>query len=133
METIRFLPDRLNAEPTVFRGFTTPELGLAALSGVFLGLLWTLPLIPLFGWVIIPTGALLTPLLLVWTGGVWITRLKRGKPDNWLWQRIEDKKAALGVGAPCIYQGSTGLVPCVVPASGGGKRMSRFRHAPAGS
>ncbi|WP_141070134.1 DUF3487 family protein, partial [Escherichia coli] len=23
METIRFLPDRLNAEPTVFRGFTT--------------------------------------------------------------------------------------------------------------
>lgn len=54
METIRFLPDRLNAEPTVFRGFTTPELGLAALSGVFLGLLWTLPLIPLFGWVIIP-------------------------------------------------------------------------------
>ncbi|EKS1616209.1 DUF3487 family protein, partial [Escherichia coli] len=26
METIRFLPDRLNAEPTVFRGFTTPEL-----------------------------------------------------------------------------------------------------------
>ncbi len=28
METIRFLPDRLNAEPTVFRGFTTPELGL---------------------------------------------------------------------------------------------------------
>lgn len=98
METIRFLPDRLNAEPTVFRGFTTPELGLAALSGVFLGLLWTLPLIPLFGWVIIPTGALLTPLLLVWTGGVWITRLKRGKPDNWLWQRIEEKKATLGVG-----------------------------------
>ncbi|HBE6971689.1 TPA: TIGR03750 family conjugal transfer protein [Escherichia coli] len=108
METIRFLPDRLNAEPTVFRGFITPELGLAALSGVFLGLLWTLPLIPLFGWVIIPTGALLTPLLLVWTGGVWITRLKRGKPDNWLWQRIEEKKAALGVGRPAFIREAQG-------------------------
>lgn len=30
MQTIRFLPDRLNAEPVVFRAFTTPELGLAA-------------------------------------------------------------------------------------------------------
>lgn len=27
METIRFLPDRLNAEPTVFRGFTTRNWG----------------------------------------------------------------------------------------------------------
>lgn len=27
MQTIRFLPDRLNVEPAVFRGFTTPELG----------------------------------------------------------------------------------------------------------
>ncbi len=30
MQTIRFLPDRLNSEPVVFRGFTTPEMGLAA-------------------------------------------------------------------------------------------------------
>ncbi|MBJ5206160.1 DUF3487 family protein, partial [Salmonella enterica subsp. enterica serovar Agona] len=29
MQTIRFLPDRLNSEPVVFRGFTTPEMGLA--------------------------------------------------------------------------------------------------------
>ncbi|CDG17156.1 protein of unknown function [Xenorhabdus doucetiae] len=28
MQTIPFLPDRLNAEPVVFRGFTTPEMGL---------------------------------------------------------------------------------------------------------
>lgn len=27
MQTIHFLPDRLNVEPAVFRGFTTPELG----------------------------------------------------------------------------------------------------------
>ncbi|SQA98012.1 conjugative transfer region protein [Cedecea neteri] len=37
MQTIRFLPDRLNAEPVVFRGFTAPEMGLAALAGVGAG------------------------------------------------------------------------------------------------
>ncbi|HDI6169251.1 TPA: DUF3487 family protein, partial [Escherichia coli] len=42
------------------------------------------------------------------TGGVWITRLKRGKPDNWLWQRIEDKKAALGVGRPAFIREAQG-------------------------
>ncbi|ECG2670196.1 DUF3487 family protein, partial [Salmonella enterica subsp. enterica serovar Takoradi] len=26
MQTIDFMPDRLNAEPTVFRGFTTHEM-----------------------------------------------------------------------------------------------------------
>ena len=37
MQTIRFLPDRLNAEPVVLRGFTTPELGSAALIGLAVG------------------------------------------------------------------------------------------------
>ncbi|VFS28039.1 conjugative transfer region protein [Serratia liquefaciens] len=51
MQTIRFLPDRLNAEAVVFRGFTTPEMGLAALTGVGLGLLVSLPFILLAaGW-----------------------------------------------------------------------------------
>ncbi|EIC1354673.1 DUF3487 family protein, partial [Escherichia coli] len=49
MQTIRFLPDRLNVEPAVFRGFTTPELGLAALTGAVAGVIWPLPLIPLLG------------------------------------------------------------------------------------
>ncbi|WP_262946839.1 TIGR03750 family conjugal transfer protein, partial [Xenorhabdus indica] len=47
MQTIAFLPDRLNAEPVVFRGFTTPEMGLAALAGIALGLAVSLPLLPL--------------------------------------------------------------------------------------
>ncbi|MDQ9273268.1 TIGR03750 family conjugal transfer protein, partial [Escherichia marmotae] len=88
----------LNVEPAVFRGFTTPELGLAALSGAALGLLWPLPLLPLTGWVMIPTGMMVTPLLLIWFGGSWITRMKRGKPDNWLWQRLEEKKCRAGMG-----------------------------------
>lgn len=90
------------------QGVHHPELGLAALTGFFTGLLWSLPFVPVFGWVIIPTGALLTPLVLVWTGGVWISRLKRGKPDNWLWQRLEEKKAALGVGRSGIIREARG-------------------------
>ena len=43
MATIRFLPDRLNAEPVVFRGFNTPELGLAALIGAVSGFVLSLP------------------------------------------------------------------------------------------
>ncbi len=77
MQTIRFIPDRLNSEPVVFRGFTTPELGLAALAGLGAGLLLSLPFIPLAGWVIVPTGMLVMPLLLIWSGGRWLSRLKR--------------------------------------------------------
>lgn len=98
MQTIPFLPDRLNAEPIVFRGFTTPELGLAALFGAFAGLLWSIFLIPFAGWVIIPTGMLLTPLLVIGFGGSWIARIKRGKPENYIWQKLEEKKRKLGLG-----------------------------------
>lgn len=108
METICFLPDRLNAEPVVFRGFTTPEMGLAALAGVGLGLVWSLPLIPLVGWVIIPTGMLVTPLLVIGFGGKWLMRLKRGKPENYIWQQLAMKKRRLGVGDNLLIIDSRG-------------------------
>ena len=92
MQTIRFLPDRLNAEPVVFRGFTTPEMGL----------LVSLPFLPLAGWVVIPTGMLVTPLLVIWFGGSRLTRLKRGKPENYIWQRLEARKRRMGWGDPTL-------------------------------
>ncbi|AXF77499.1 DUF3487 family protein [Erwinia tracheiphila] len=42
MATITFLPDRLNAEPIVFKGFTTPELFMTAGASV-LGSGWKQP------------------------------------------------------------------------------------------
>ncbi|ULR31685.1 TIGR03750 family conjugal transfer protein [Dickeya fangzhongdai] len=108
MQTIRFLPDRLNAEPVVFRGFTTPELGLAALVGVGAGFLWSLFLIPLVGWVIIPTGMLLTPLLVIGFGGRWMSSIKRGKPENYIWQRLEEKKRHWGWGKAALIIHSQG-------------------------
>ncbi|HBT8254705.1 DUF3487 family protein, partial [Klebsiella pneumoniae] len=54
MATIQFMPDRLNAEPVVFRGFTTPELGLTALFSTLAGIVISLPFL-FFSWVMIPT------------------------------------------------------------------------------
>ncbi|CAM3618900.1 hypothetical protein BS639_24080 [Rouxiella silvae] len=98
MKTIRFLPDRLNADPVVFRGFTTPEMGLAGLIGIGIGLIWSFPLITLIGWVIVPTGMLLTPLILIAFCGRWLARLKRGKPENYIWQRLAIKRHQFGLG-----------------------------------
>ncbi len=48
MATIQFMPDRLNAEPVVFRGFTTPELGLTALFSTLAGIVISLPFLFFF-------------------------------------------------------------------------------------
>jgi len=79
MATIRDMPDRLNSEPVVFRGFTTPELGLAACIGVVLGLIISLPFALFLSWLVIPTGSLLFPLVFISFGGKWLARKKRGK------------------------------------------------------
>ncbi len=44
MQTIDFMPDRLNAEPTVFRGFTTHEMFAAAGVGCVGGSVISIPL-----------------------------------------------------------------------------------------
>ncbi|MDH8415393.1 DUF3487 family protein, partial [Klebsiella pneumoniae] len=49
MQTIDFMPDRLNAEPTVFRGFTTHEMFAAAGVGCVGGSVISIPLLPLAG------------------------------------------------------------------------------------
>lgn len=98
MASIPFMPDRLNAEPVVFRGFTTPEMfwtaGIALVGGLVVGLIPDL----LFGWVYIPTVALLMPLVVLFFGGKLLTRYKRGKPENFLYRRLEIRLARLGWG-----------------------------------
>lgn len=98
MKTIDFLPERLNQEPVVFRGFTTPELGLGALLGAILGLIVSLPLSVLFGWIMLPTCVLLMPLVVIVFGGGVLSRIKRGKPAHYLSQRIALKRQSLGIG-----------------------------------
>lgn len=99
MPTIEFMPDRLNAEPVVFRGFTTPELGITTLLSIFGGLIIAIPIMPFLGWVALPTISLLMPLITIILGGRLLARFKRGKPENYLYRRIEWFLSSCGVGS----------------------------------
>ncbi|HCQ8422385.1 TPA: TIGR03750 family conjugal transfer protein [Klebsiella oxytoca] len=98
-DLIAFVPDRLNAEPVAWRGFTTPELlataGLSLIAGLFIGLIPGL----LVNWVIIPTCALLMPFLTLFIGGRFLVRLRRGRPENWLWENALWQLARMGFGS----------------------------------
>ena len=99
---ISFVPDRLNAEPIAWRGFTTPELfaavGLSLVAGLVIGIIPGL----LFNWVIIPTCALLMPFVTIFTGGRILVSLRRGRPENWLWESATWRLARLGFGSTRI-------------------------------
>ncbi|HEM8066940.1 TPA: TIGR03750 family conjugal transfer protein [Enterobacter hormaechei] len=97
MATITFLPDRLNAEPVIFRGFTTPELGFTVLLSLVGGLVVAIPVAPLLGWVAFPTIALLMPLITVMAGGQLLMRFKRGKPQHYLYRLLAQRLAELGI------------------------------------
>lgn len=69
----------------------------------------------LVGWVIIPTGMLLMPLLLIAFGGRWGARLKRGKPENYIWQRLEEEKRRMGYGNRSLIISSHSWSLCHTP------------------
>ncbi|EKN4037988.1 TIGR03750 family conjugal transfer protein [Yersinia enterocolitica] len=98
MAVIEFLPDRLNTPPVVWRGFTSGEFLLAVGCGSLLGIPVSIPfiLIPALGWVAIPISMLIMPIVVVFIGGRWVSQYKRGKPDNYLWRRLEQIRARLG-------------------------------------
>ncbi|WP_407579762.1 TIGR03750 family conjugal transfer protein [Citrobacter koseri] len=91
MAVIDFLPDRLNNPPVVWKGYTSGEFILSAACGMVAGIPVAVPLsfVSFIGWLAFPAGMLLMPLLFLFSGGVVISRLKRGKPENFIWQRLE--------------------------------------------
>ncbi|MBP2170717.1 conjugative transfer region protein (TIGR03750 family) [Erwinia toletana] len=99
MATINFLPDRLNREPTVFRGLTVTELMMALAAGLMAGAVAG-TLLTLFSghWPLIPTSMLACAALCVQSGGRWLARLKRGRPDSWLYQALAAWLAQHGLG-----------------------------------
>jgi len=109
--TIEFLPDRVNREPVVFRGMTTTELFIVLFSGGLTGLLSGIaPAIMLNIWALMPTGALTGAALAVLVGGKWLARLKRGRPDTWLYRAMGAWAARQGFGDPKLVQASTSWV-----------------------
>ena len=100
MSTISFLPERLNREPAVFRGLTVSELLIVLLAGLAAGAVaGTIPAILWRNWSLIPGSALPGGALALLCGGRWLARLKRGRPESWLYPALELKLAHFGIGA----------------------------------
>lgn len=103
--TIDFLPDRLNREPVVFRGMTASELFISLAAGFLLGLTGGIPPALLLGvWALIPTGGLAGAALAILVGGRYLARLKRGRPDTWLYCSADAWLARQGFGDPRLVQ-----------------------------
>ncbi|EBP4342163.1 TIGR03750 family conjugal transfer protein [Salmonella enterica] len=106
-QTIEFLPDRLNQEPVVFRGMTTSELFIALGGGFVAGLAGgVFPAAALGIWALIPTGALAGAALAIMVGGKWLARVKRGRPDTWLYRSMGAWFARHGYGDARLVQKS---------------------------
>jgi conjugative transfer region protein (TIGR03750 family) len=87
--TLRFLPNRLNRQPVIVLGMTADELwlsvGLSALVGLVIGLVLA----------IVTKSIAMTPTTMVaavasgiFFGGKFLRRLKRGKPQTWLYREM---------------------------------------------
>lgn len=88
--TVAFLPHRLNRYPVVVRGLTADELwvcvGLSAGVGLALGI----PLAIAFSTpAMLPTIIVLAVAIGVFAAGGTLRRLKRGRPETWLYRQLQ--------------------------------------------
>ena len=88
--TITFLPNRLNRQPTIVRGLTANELwitvGSCGAAGLLVGIMlaiWTASI------AMAPSTVVASVAAGVFLGGNVLRRLKRGRPDTWLYRQIQ--------------------------------------------
>jgi conjugative transfer region protein (TIGR03750 family) len=88
--TVAFLPHRLNRHPVVVRGLTANELWVCAGSSGVIGLASGIPLAFMFATIaIVPTVMLLAVTAGIFIGGGMLRRLKRGRPETWLYRQLQ--------------------------------------------
>lgn len=88
--TVAFLPNRLNRHPVVVRGLTADELWICAGLSAAGGLITGVPLaFILSSFAVAPTAIVLAIAVGVFIGGGALRRLKRGRPDTWLYRQIQ--------------------------------------------
>jgi len=88
--TVAFLPHRLNRHPVVVRGLTANELWVCAGSSAVIGLASGIPLAFMFATIaIVPTAILLAVAAGIFIGGGTLRRLKRGRPETWLYRQLQ--------------------------------------------
>jgi conjugative transfer region protein (TIGR03750 family) len=95
--TIAFVPTRLNKAPIVFRGMTGREVGLVSIGSLLLGVLpgligwWAVGMIAM-----VPTVMAIVAGTAIWFGGTMMRRLRRGRPETWLYRRMQCASASRG-------------------------------------
>ncbi|EOF5836863.1 TIGR03750 family conjugal transfer protein [Salmonella enterica] len=67
------------------------ELATGAITGTIPAILWR-------NWSLIPGSALPGATLAILCGGRWLARLKRGRPESWLYRALELKLARVCIG-----------------------------------
>ncbi|HCF1525300.1 TIGR03750 family conjugal transfer protein [Pseudomonas aeruginosa] len=88
--TVAFLPHRLNRHPVVVRGLTANELWVCAGTSGTVGLAAGIPLAVMFSTIaIVPTAIVLAVTAGIFVGGGALRRLKRGRPDVWLYRQMQ--------------------------------------------
>ena len=96
--TIAFVPSRLNNAPVVFRGMTGREVVLMASVGLAMGVLpGVVGAVLLHHIAMVPTLMAMMCGLTVWWGGTVMRRLRRGRPETWLYRRIQFGLARFGL------------------------------------
>lgn len=111
--SIEFLPDRLNADPVVFRGMTNREVLFLAGSGLAI---W-MPISFLIAWLVgFPVfglaGGLVLMIAQIWFASLYLMRAKRGKPEGYHLEAILIALQKFGV-ANCgatLYSGPWDIV-----------------------
>ena len=88
--TILFLPHRLNRQPVVVRGLTADELWLCAGGSAAICLTLGLPLAWLLGSIaVVPSLIVGTSAIGIFSCGGVLRRLKRGRPETWLYRQLQ--------------------------------------------
>jgi len=90
--TVQFLPHRLNRQPIIVRGLTADELWSIVILCGLLGLLAGIVCAVLSAqFALVPSTIVLSIGLGIFFGGGFIRRLKRNRPDTYLYRLIQWK------------------------------------------
>lgn len=83
------LPNRLNAEPSIFRGCSLSELMMLTASGAMIWIPFWLVVCGLFGFLMMGVGiGVLAIIVWVFFGGTFLQKAKRGRPIGYYQLRL---------------------------------------------
>lgn len=88
--TLRFLPNRLNRQPIIVLGLTADEMWLSVVLSLVVGLGVGITIAAVTrSLAMVPTVMFASVALGLFLGGKALRRLKRGRPQTWLYRQMQ--------------------------------------------